>query len=38
MFLASKKIQKHKDRNRSARLRAKLRRKNRSRFAKLLAG
>lgn len=38
MFLASRKIQKHKVRNRSARLRAKLRRKNRTRFARLMAG
>jgi hypothetical protein len=38
MFLASRKITKQKPRNRSARLRAKLRRKNRTRFARLVAG
>jgi hypothetical protein len=37
MFIASKKIRRHKDRNRSSRLRAKLRNKNKRRVARLYA-
>jgi hypothetical protein len=38
MYIASRKVKQHKVRNRSARLRARLRHKNKKRVARLLAG